>query len=452
MRSQIAVSVLFLTLLGACGDPPPLHVLDQQLYQPLKLEFDDQIDILFVVDNSVSMESKQRLLAQGFDSFIQQFNLKKLDYQIGVISTETFLGAREKIEADPFTSEELAYFQGNTMAVAGRAEKSPYTDFNATLLPGPAALLAYKTNPKIIRANRQSSKEHLKSAAEQFKQNVKICTQTDAKGDPTCVSYNPETGARAFMAFMNPAQHLKGDAKQMEEIVKWNAGFFRPKSRKAVIIFSDEDESLPVRWKGNAQSPTLISPFMSADGKSPLETLEQRDARVKAFENLFVSEFRKLNPESPDRTYFAVVVVPDQASLDRVRATAKPGIKAGEIGHFYMQLAKRLPIADFNNILDISEKNFSAPLAALGKSIAKSFDEQVIPQPYEKDSLKVRVHIPSRKEAAWTDLKENQADGYTVRPHPNRKGAFIVKFGSEVPREEGTEGFMIDFIPFSGVQ
>lgn len=47
----------------------------------------DKVDILFVVDDSVSMEDEQRALARGFGSFAQELSDTKVDFHIGVIPT-----------------------------------------------------------------------------------------------------------------------------------------------------------------------------------------------------------------------------------------------------------------------------------------------------------------------------------------------------------------------------
>ena len=49
-------------------------------------------DIIFVVDNSCSMEDEQELLAKNFESFIREI-VGKGDYRIGIISTDTLNGS-----------------------------------------------------------------------------------------------------------------------------------------------------------------------------------------------------------------------------------------------------------------------------------------------------------------------------------------------------------------------
>ena len=47
-----------------------------------------QVDILLVVDNSCSMEDEQDKLSQGFDAFVEFFDVADVDYQIGITTTD----------------------------------------------------------------------------------------------------------------------------------------------------------------------------------------------------------------------------------------------------------------------------------------------------------------------------------------------------------------------------
>ncbi len=47
-----------------------------------------KVDILFVVDNSGSMSTEQKRMAQSFPNFVQSMDLAGLDYRIGIITTD----------------------------------------------------------------------------------------------------------------------------------------------------------------------------------------------------------------------------------------------------------------------------------------------------------------------------------------------------------------------------
>ncbi|MCB9746348.1 MAG: VWA domain-containing protein [Alphaproteobacteria bacterium] len=47
-----------------------------------------KVDVLWVIDNSVSMEGEQERVANGFDSFIASIDETNIDFQIGVVSSD----------------------------------------------------------------------------------------------------------------------------------------------------------------------------------------------------------------------------------------------------------------------------------------------------------------------------------------------------------------------------
>lgn len=52
-----------------------------------------KVDILWVIDNSGSMETSQQTLAANFQSFIDRFSRLNYDFQMGVITTDAYLHA-----------------------------------------------------------------------------------------------------------------------------------------------------------------------------------------------------------------------------------------------------------------------------------------------------------------------------------------------------------------------
>lgn len=65
---------------------------DQSTFKQSTAIVPRKIDILWVVDNSGSMASSQANIASNFSSFINTFQTKNYDFQIGVTTTEAYLG------------------------------------------------------------------------------------------------------------------------------------------------------------------------------------------------------------------------------------------------------------------------------------------------------------------------------------------------------------------------
>ncbi|MCB9662637.1 MAG: hypothetical protein H6732_00840 [Alphaproteobacteria bacterium] len=83
---RVRALVLALIVLAACANDivslGGVRQIDTWQQAPT-----DEVDILFVVDNSNSMELEQNLLAAGFDAFISRVDEANIDFHLGVITT-----------------------------------------------------------------------------------------------------------------------------------------------------------------------------------------------------------------------------------------------------------------------------------------------------------------------------------------------------------------------------
>lgn len=71
-----------------------------------------KVDVLFVIDNSCSMDPHQNNLAENFPSFMKTFTGSGLDYHIGVTSTDTNLTGVCASSRDPALNGKLNTYQG----------------------------------------------------------------------------------------------------------------------------------------------------------------------------------------------------------------------------------------------------------------------------------------------------------------------------------------------------
>lgn len=78
--------VLGLGLLSACGDT--IRFVAQKDVDEWQQSPTDQVDILWVVDNSNSMQLEQSLLGAGFASFAQELENTNTNFHLGVITTD----------------------------------------------------------------------------------------------------------------------------------------------------------------------------------------------------------------------------------------------------------------------------------------------------------------------------------------------------------------------------
>ena len=95
----LAASLVALPVgISACGDS--IVIVNRERTDSYQQSPTDEVDILFVVDNSNSMQLEQTLLADGFESFIEGIEQANVDFHLGVISTnfEYDDGARGTLE------------------------------------------------------------------------------------------------------------------------------------------------------------------------------------------------------------------------------------------------------------------------------------------------------------------------------------------------------------------
>lgn len=184
-------------LVTGCGELPAFQVGAKTDYQEQSSNPADfkNLDLLFVVDNSGSMADEQQHLANSFESFIEQFSERDLNFHIGVVSTDIRPGNT---------------WTGAQSGSCGR----PYQGiFNG----GPGTLLSKYSAYKFLTPD-------VPNYINKFKNNVLL---------GTCGS-GREMGIASAHAFLDPARLAPGG---------YNAGFVRDDAYLAVIIISDEDET-----------------------------------------------------------------------------------------------------------------------------------------------------------------------------------------------------------------
>ncbi|PIU01072.1 MAG: hypothetical protein COT74_00785 [Bdellovibrionales bacterium CG10_big_fil_rev_8_21_14_0_10_45_34] len=92
---RFSVLILLNTLLVSCSKFGAQYALapEQNTFRQSATAVSNKLDILWVVDNSSSMGDDQQNLANNFKSFISSFVLKKYDFQLAVVPTDSYKGA-----------------------------------------------------------------------------------------------------------------------------------------------------------------------------------------------------------------------------------------------------------------------------------------------------------------------------------------------------------------------
>ena len=97
LRRSALVLILFTFGLSACGSKNPSYSLlaDQQQFTQSASDLNNKVDILWVVDNSGSMQPAQDNLIANFRSFVTDFSSKAYDFSISVVTTDAYLAANQ---------------------------------------------------------------------------------------------------------------------------------------------------------------------------------------------------------------------------------------------------------------------------------------------------------------------------------------------------------------------
>lgn len=151
--------VVMSVVISACGSEKPTFSLleDTNTFLQKGNEVNNKIDILWVIDNSGSMETSQQNVADNFNFFINDFISKGYDFRIAVTTTEAykvnFGGAESKARfkdggsgyyiIDKDTPEITATFIGTIIqGISGSGDERAFSSI--------ATALSYETSPGVL--------------------------------------------------------------------------------------------------------------------------------------------------------------------------------------------------------------------------------------------------------------------------------------------------------------
>lgn len=193
--SKLAITVAALALAGCNkGDRSFSLLADQSSFSetPTFNVIPQKIDILWVIDNSNSMDTSQAALTANFNRFITKFQASQYDFHMAVTSTDAYQGAFNNLN-------ELRKLRDGAMDMNYDAKFNPYISSPGT-----------HSGIQIMDRNTTALSSVFVTNASQGK---------DGSGDE-----------RAFSSF--------------EDVLSYapNAGFRRADAYLAIIIVSDEDD------------------------------------------------------------------------------------------------------------------------------------------------------------------------------------------------------------------
>lgn len=324
MYKAILIAVVSAVVVG-CGKESSFSLLSEADSFTQDVAFNTKVDILWVIDNSGSMQSSQNNVATNMQAFIQSFTTRDLDYKMAVTATDAW---RVQFAPSPHTCS--TFRDGirigvNCSTVSGR----PYSGIPVMLPTTPNLETVFLTN---------------------------VLITDDAAG------YFGSGDERAFQSMMRTFEEPN------------NAGFLRPDSFLSVIIVSDEEDFSHdhTGFTENLNDPALysISSVVSFLDTLTTSTPTNRRYNVNAMTVLdSVCRARLGGATKVNQRYLSLVdSVNTSFSIDEMK-----GKKTSLCGNFANDLES---IAD--GILSLSSK-FALQRIPIPETIAVKVNGAVVP-------------------------------------------------------------------------
>lgn len=369
MKYFLRVTMISLLLVGCDKGGGSFSVLSESstfeqevIYTPRKL------DVLFVVDNSGSMDNYQQALVNNFSSFIDRFITKGYDFRIAVTTSEAYRYPQlaKTGNCSSFCEESRVQFRRGSISHPYVIDKANY---DLTTLAG-----------KNLLKNDFIANAHM---------------GTDGSGDERAFS--------AFMAALNYHTNANGSPSP-------NKNFHRPDAFLAIVIISDEEDFSQIGVGGLNESYSNPNLVPVATYKSSLETFTGGQSGV-------------------DFTVSTISIL-DQTCLNTLDPNnqTNPGSAIGrKIGNRYKQLAdltggtKNSLCQSFDTSLDnisdsiegLSAANFVLTKAPVLSSIRLLVDGVLVPQSdtegwsYVAATKTLKINGTIYKPAAGASIKLN---------------------------------------------
>lgn len=201
----LVAAAVVLPLIASCAkpsgelmSPPPTVQHDKLIGGELQIEFNPQVEVIFVVDNSDSMIDEQAKLQEAAQKFVVDFGKNSLiDYRVGVMTV--------------YDSRRYG---------PGKALENPYPEGKLLALKNPEGSSLDLSNHPPYVSRFDGSDEVMKATL-----NVGV------------IPWNQ--GGPQFEEVFSPLLIATSEIGNRT----LNAGFFRPNSHKAIVIVTDEDDS-----------------------------------------------------------------------------------------------------------------------------------------------------------------------------------------------------------------
>ncbi len=320
------------------------------------LSLERKVNILFVIDNSRSMAGEQRILASSFDRFIDGFLDQRLDFRIGVLTTDAVN------DFQPAKRKHTAVFGTGYLQLTGEA-------------------LARKEALDAARSSGASTEgvfyqpfldNNTPDLTARFAELVQVGTRGYAHETailPVMMSYVPQ---------FSPGAIEHNTASFGDE-----AFFYQPDAFLSIVVVSDEDEAASQITRKTAADGTVTGYQVLVGERYLIQTRKGDEAADRLIAS-FLKSLRSLKREAGFR--IDAVIKPRKRSVFKSLAEAGGG-----------------------QVANIA-RDFSEPLITIGKEIARqasrtfSFPVFKVDEVFFPESIRVQVNgeeIPEDADNGW---------------------------------------------------
>ncbi len=420
MIKKISLNILVvITLFLGCSGPPSISVLPLlDTFQQQGNKITAKMDILWVIDNSRSMDDEQKALKENFNSFITSFIGKGYDYRIAVITTDAYYTETGKYSEvynakDPKAAEHPVI----------TAQTGPYTDFTIQYRNNEDNEVPYDryVTSKFVDGDLTKDTEDTRSGyhlidssdntidfklyddplnntvyeighADYIRNNVK-----------NIFAVNSNVGTRGFGA----ESGLSSIQTALNTPANKEFNFPRPDAHLAIIVVSDEEDQIQNEENNRIQNPK--------DENYYNNILKQKANPTYGYSFYAIVKFN--NAQCPN------IAMEDQQSQ-----------KDPQIGYRYIALA------DLSGGIAISIcDNFAESLSNIAQIIIEKTVEFPLKNiPVNPNRLQVSVKNPG--EITPTILPQNVDNGWTYNPSANS----IVFHGTSIPAQDSEINILYD--------
>jgi hypothetical protein len=290
-----------------------------------------KVDVLFVMDDSTSMQQEISVVRESIHSFIDQFKNKNLDYRIALTSTSS------NRSSDSLWRNLKGIF----------APFMPVGTFNAGGLPGPGSLLTYTSRSPRYFSSSANSPDEIASEFRNMTSHLATSIGAGVGGS------GHEAGLFAAARALNQNSAVDGSVAQL------NQGFVRADAQLAMIIISDEDESI-----GSASGLKFPNGSDIPGNHYVKFNKDIRDNRIK----YFIDTVKNLKPDRPDLLRLDAIVGTPEGKLAKPSCPIASENGLSAVGDVYIEA-----VALINNgkVIDLCQnENFGAELVNIGSDIS----------------------------------------------------------------------------------